>query len=132
MCLLPFLLLPVNDEQHQQEKHNQDKNNDASYGSYLVGVSREGSAGTAQAVQVSHYNYTSLITPGPFPAWAAVAGPRNVVTGGVVQAVADLAASIPICALGTLVLAVPPHEARPACALPADVVAVGSVLTLAD
>lgn len=59
MCLLPFLLLPVNDEQHQQEKHNQDKNDDASYGSYLVGVSREGSAGTAQAVQVSHYNYTS-------------------------------------------------------------------------
>lgn len=59
MCLLPFLLLPVNDEQHQQEKYNQDKNDDASYGSYLVGVSREGSAGTAQAVQVSHYNYTS-------------------------------------------------------------------------
>lgn len=30
------------------------------------------------------------------------------------------------------VLAVPPHEARPARALPADVVAVGSVLALAD
>lgn len=59
VCLLPFLLLPVNDEQHQQEKHNQDKNDDASYGSYLVGVSREGSAGTAQAVQVPHYNHTS-------------------------------------------------------------------------
>lgn len=62
VCLLPFLLLPVNDEQHQQEEHHQDKNDDASYGSYLVGVSREGSAGTAQAVQVPHYDYTSWNT----------------------------------------------------------------------
>lgn len=44
----------------------------------------------------------TLITPGPFPAWAAVAGPRDVVTGGVVQAITDLAASIPVCALRTL------------------------------
>lgn len=72
-----------------------------------------------------------MITSCPLPSWAAVTGPSDVVTGGVVQAVTYLATAIAICSCRALLLTVLPHEPGAASTLPRDVVAVGSVLTLA-
>lgn len=72
-----------------------------------------------------------MITPCPLPSWAAVTGPSDVVTGGVVQAVAYLAAAVAICACRALLFTVLPHEPRAASTLPRDMVTVCSVLTLA-
>lgn len=123
--------MSINNEQRQEEENNKNKDNDACDGANLVGIGREGSAGSAQAVQVSDDDNTSLITPCPLPSWATVTGAGDVVTGGIIQTVTYLATAIAICSCRALLFTVPAHESRAAGALPGDVVAVGSVLTLA-
>lgn len=45
--VLPLLLVSVNDEQRQEEEDHQHEDHDARDGPHLVGVGREGRAGSA-------------------------------------------------------------------------------------
>lgn len=110
--------MSINNEQGQQEENHQHKNDDAHDRADLVGISRESRTGPAQAVEISNYDDTGLITSCPLPAWAAVTGAGDVVTGGVVQTVTYLATAIAIRSCRALLFAVLPHEASAAGALP--------------
>lgn len=73
-----------------------------------------------------------MVTTGSFPAGVAVAGTGHVITGGVVETIAHLATAIPIGTWRAFLFAVESHEASATGAQARDVVAVGSVTTLAD
>lgn len=42
------------------------------------------------------YQYFTLVTSRPFPSWAAVTGAGDMVTGGVIQTVTNLATAIAV------------------------------------
>lgn len=72
-----------------------------------------------------------MVTSCSFPSWATVTRAGDVVTGGVVQTVTDLATAIAVCSRRAFLFTVPSHESRAAGTLPRDVIAVSSILTLA-
>lgn len=61
--LLPLLLAPVQDEEHQKKEDKQEEDHNPHCGSNLVGINWNGCTGPAKAVEVSNDNNASLVTP---------------------------------------------------------------------